>query len=75
MTQWIIISILPQASMSDRPMATAVQFMLGRWGSGIVSIGVLVSCYGYLSANILGFPRILFAQDVAIQSLALALYL
>ncbi len=62
MTQWIIISILPQASMSDRPMATAVQFMLGRWGSGIVSIGVLVSCYGYLSANILGFPRILFAQ-------------
>jgi len=27
-----------------------------------VTVGVLVSCYGYLRANILGFPRILFAQ-------------
>jgi amino acid transporter len=62
MTQWIIVSVLPQSSMTDRPMATAVQLMLGPWGAGIVSIGVLISCYGYLSANILGFPRILFAQ-------------
>lgn len=62
MTQWIIISVLPQSSLTDRPMATAVQLMLGPWGARIVSIGVLFSCYGYLSANILGFPRILFAQ-------------
>ncbi len=62
MTQWIIVSILPQSSMTDRPMATAAQFILGPLGAGIVSIGVLISCYGYLSANILGFPRILFAQ-------------
>jgi APA family basic amino acid/polyamine antiporter len=62
MTQWVIISVLPQSSISDRPMAAAAQFMLGPWGAGIVSIGVLISCYGYLSANILGFPRILFAQ-------------
>jgi len=61
MTQWIIISVLPQASMTDRPMATAAQIMLGPWGAGLVSVGVLVSCYGYLSANVLGFPRILFA--------------
>src|SRR5258708_33686596 len=60
MTQWIIVSVLPQSSMTDRPMATAVKAMLGPWGAGIVSIGVLISCYGYLSANILGFPRILF---------------
>jgi amino acid transporter len=62
MTQWVIISVLPQSSISDRPMAAAAQLMLGPWGAGIVSIGVIVSCYGYLSANILGFPRILFAQ-------------
>ena len=62
MTQWIIVSILPQSSMTDRPMATAAQLILGPLGAGIVSIGVLISCYGYLSANILGFPRILFAQ-------------
>jgi basic amino acid/polyamine antiporter, APA family len=62
MTQWIIVSILPQSSMTDRPMATAAQFIMGPLGAGIVSVGVLISCYGYLSANILGFPRILFAQ-------------
>jgi APA family basic amino acid/polyamine antiporter len=62
MTQWVIISILPASSMTDRPMAAAAQVMLGSWGARLVSVGVLVSCYGYLSANTLGFPRILFAQ-------------
>jgi APA family basic amino acid/polyamine antiporter len=62
MTQGIIISVVPAASMTERPMATAAKLMLGRWGAGLVSFGVLVSCYGYLSANILGFSRLLFAQ-------------
>jgi len=62
MTQWVIISLLPGSLMTDRPMATAAQLMIGAWGARLVSIGVMVSCYGYLSANILGFPRILFAQ-------------
>jgi amino acid transporter len=62
MTQWVIISLLPGSLMTDRPMASAAQLMLGAWGARLVSIGVMVSCYGYLSANILGFPRILFAQ-------------
>jgi basic amino acid/polyamine antiporter, APA family len=62
MTQWVIVSVLPLSSMTDRPMATAAQLMFGLWGARLVSIGVLISCYGYLSANTLGFPRILFAQ-------------
>lgn len=62
MTQWLISSLLPGALMTDRPMATAAQLMIGVWGARLVSLGVLLSCYGYLSANILGFPRILFAQ-------------
>jgi len=62
MTQWVIISVVPGPLMTDRPMATAAQLMFGPWGARLVSIGILVSCYGYLSANILGFPRILFAQ-------------
>jgi APA family basic amino acid/polyamine antiporter len=62
MTQWVIVSVLPQASMTDRPMASAAQLMFGFWGARLVSLGVLISCYGYLSANTLGFPRILFAQ-------------
>jgi basic amino acid/polyamine antiporter, APA family len=62
MTQWVIISVVPVRLMTDRPMATAAQLMFGLSGARLVSVGVLVSCYGYLSANILGFPRILFAQ-------------
>ena len=61
LTQWVVISVLPQSSTTERPMAAAAQLMHGAWGSGIVSVGVMLSCYGYLSANILGFPRMLFA--------------
>jgi amino acid transporter len=48
--------------MTDRPMAEAAQVMAGTWSAALVSVGVLFSTYGYLSANILGAPRILFAM-------------
>jgi basic amino acid/polyamine antiporter, APA family len=60
-TQWLVVSVLPQSSPSDRPLAAAAQIMLGPWGATLISIGVLISSYGLLGANILGFPRILFA--------------
>jgi amino acid transporter len=60
-TQWLMISVLPQASATDRPLAAAAQVMLGAWGASLISIGVLISSYGLLGANILGFPRLLFA--------------
>ena len=62
MTQLVVISILPRSATTDRPMAAVAQLVLGAGGAALVSIGVLISCYGYLSANILGFPRILFAM-------------
>ena len=62
LTQLAVISVLAQPSATDRPMAAAVQLMLGPWAAAVVTIGVLISCYGYLSANVLGFPRILFAM-------------
>jgi len=62
LTQWVVISVVPQSSMTDRPVATALQIMFGAWAAHLVSLAILVSCYGYLSANTLGFPRILFAQ-------------
>ncbi|MBW8869695.1 MAG: APC family permease, partial [Acidobacteriales bacterium] len=62
MTQLVVISVLPQSATTDRPMAAVAQIVLGAGGAALVSIGVLISCYGYLSANILGFPRILFAM-------------
>jgi amino acid transporter len=61
-TQVIVDSVLRNASATDRPMAAAAQIMLGPWGAILVTAGVLFSTYGYLSANILGAPRILFAM-------------
>ena len=61
-TQWLVVSIVPQGGMSDRPLAAAARIMVGGWGGSFVSIGVLLSSYGLLSANVLGFSRILFAQ-------------
>ncbi len=63
MTQWVIVSTLPPSLVTDRPMAATAQLMFGVWSARVVSVGVLIACYGYLSANILGFPRILFAQS------------
>src|SRR5260370_39187369 len=57
-TQWIILSVLPHSSMTHRPMATAVQLMLGPWVPRIASTGVLIPCYGYLSAHSPRFARL-----------------
>jgi basic amino acid/polyamine antiporter, APA family len=61
-TQLIVDSLLTHPAASDRPIAAAAQVMAGTWGAALVSVGVLVSTYGYLSANILGAPRTLFAM-------------
>jgi len=61
-TQLIVDSVLMNPAATDRPMAAAAQIMLGGWGATLVSLGVLFSTYGYLSANILGAPRTLFAM-------------
>jgi len=44
-----------------RPLADVARLALGRGGAAFVSIGALISVYGYLSANMLGVPRITFA--------------
>ena len=62
LNQVAIISVVAQPSLTDRPTAAAVQVMLGPWAAAVVSIGVLISCYGGLSASVLGSPRILFAM-------------
>ena len=60
--QVIINSTLANPAATDRPMAAAAYTIAGGSGATLVSLGVLFSTYGYLSANILGAPRILFAM-------------
>jgi amino acid transporter len=59
--QWVVVGVLPNAAHSERPLADVARLAIGPWGAALVSMGALVSLYGYLSAKILAVPRITFA--------------
>jgi basic amino acid/polyamine antiporter, APA family len=59
--QWVVVGVLPDPAHSERPLADVVRLVFGNGGAAFVSVGALVSVYGYLNANILGVPRITFA--------------
>jgi len=56
---YVVVSTLPGAGSSVRPLADAGEFFWAR-GSDGVGIGALISTYGYLSANLLHSARIPF---------------
>jgi amino acid transporter len=59
--QWVVVGTLPDPGHSARPLAEAAGVILGHAGAILVSVGALVSIYGYLSANMLAVPRITLA--------------
>jgi amino acid transporter len=59
--QWVVVGILPDPGHSERPLADVARLVFGNGGAVFVSVGALVSVVGYLSANMLGVPRIAFA--------------
>jgi len=59
--QWVVIGVLPNAASSQRPLADVARIALGPVGAALVAVGALISFYGYLSAKILGMPRVPFA--------------
>jgi basic amino acid/polyamine antiporter, APA family len=59
--QLVVIGALPHAAASERPLADVSRVMMGQGGAALISVGALVSVYGYLSANLLGGPRATFA--------------
>lgn len=59
--QLVVIEVLPDAAHSERPLADAARVMLGEGGAALISVGAMISVYGYLSANLLGAPRAMFA--------------
>jgi amino acid transporter len=59
--QWVVVGVLPNAAFSQRPLSDVARIAVGSFGAGLVAIGALVSFYGYLSAKILGMPRVTFA--------------
>jgi basic amino acid/polyamine antiporter, APA family len=59
--QLVVVGTLPDAAHSERPLSDVARLALGHWGAGLVAVGALISFYGYLSAKILGMPRVTFA--------------
>jgi amino acid transporter len=63
--QWVVVGVLTDPAKSLRPLADAARIMLGEPGAALISIGALVSVYGYVSANMLTTPRGIFAPAQA----------
>jgi APA family basic amino acid/polyamine antiporter len=59
--QLVVVEVLPDAAHSERPLADAARVMMGQGGAALISVGALISVYGYLSANLLAGPRGTFA--------------
>lgn len=59
--QVVTVNVLSNASGSQRPLAEVSRLALGKPGAVLVTLGTLISFYGYLSAKILGVPRVTFA--------------
>jgi basic amino acid/polyamine antiporter, APA family len=61
LVQWVVVGVLGPVATTGRPLAEVARTTMGNRGAGLVAIGALVSVYGYLSAKILGMPRVTFA--------------
>jgi amino acid transporter len=59
--QWVVIGVLPDPAHSERPLADVARVAVGSFGAALVAVGALISFYGYLSAKILGMPRVTYA--------------
>jgi basic amino acid/polyamine antiporter, APA family len=59
--QWVVVGVLAEPAHSQRPLADVMRVIWGEPGAALISVGALVSVYGYLSANMLTTPRGIFA--------------
>jgi APA family basic amino acid/polyamine antiporter len=59
--QFVVVRITPYATFTDRPLAAAARQLAGSTGAALISIGALISLYGYLTAQMLHTPRLAFA--------------
>jgi APA family basic amino acid/polyamine antiporter len=59
--QSVVVAVLPGAAATDRPLAAAARQFGGRIGAALISAGALISVYGYLTAQLLNTPRLVFA--------------
>jgi basic amino acid/polyamine antiporter, APA family len=61
LVQWAVVGVLGPGATSDRPLAEVARVTMGNRGAALVAIGAMISVCGYLSAKLLGMPRVTFA--------------
>lgn len=59
--QIIVMSVLPSLLETKKPLAEAARVFLGVGGAALMSVGAMISVYGYLSSALLNVPRLTFA--------------
>jgi len=57
----VVMAMLPDPTVSNRPLAEAARVFMGNTGAMFISFGALISVYGLLSANMLNAPRLTYA--------------
>lgn len=59
--QLIVDGVLTAPGATSRPLVEVARIVLGPWGAALLALGAIVSVIGYLGANFLAAPRLLFA--------------
>jgi len=60
--QYVVVAVVPAAAATDRPLTIAARAMWGALGAGLITSAALISIFGYLSAQMLHTPRLIFAM-------------
>jgi len=60
--QVVVIHTLGDPAATTKPVVDSAKQFLGPVGVTLVGVGTLISVYGYLSANMLHTPRVMFAM-------------
>jgi amino acid transporter len=59
--QYVTVTTIGTASVSDHPLADVGGLLMGDAGRVLVSIGAMISTYGYIVAAVATAPRLLYA--------------
>lgn len=59
--QLVAMRTVPNLPDSARPLADAARSLVGPIGASLIAVGAMVSTSGYLSAQLIGVPRLTFA--------------
>ena len=60
--QYIVVHTLPSGATASKPVADVARHLVGPVGASAIAVGILVTIYGYLGANMLTTPRLIFAM-------------